>query len=154
MVVVLPLPLTPITRITCGRGKAVISSGLATGRRIAAISSATASFSSRSVIVRPKRFSASLARMRAAALRAEVGHDQRVLDIVERGIVQLRRADDPGEVLGEAFRRLAEAAEQALGSSSARSLQQAFLSCDCGVTVRWCRARCPAGRATRAKLAA
>jgi hypothetical protein len=68
MVVVLPLPLTPITRITCGRGKAVISSGLATGRRIAAISSATASFNSRSVIASPKRFSASLARMRAAAL--------------------------------------------------------------------------------------
>ena len=41
MVVVLPEPLTPTTRITCGRGKASISSGSATGARIFSSSSAT-----------------------------------------------------------------------------------------------------------------
>ena len=63
MVVVLPEPLTPITRMTCGRGKPQMSSGLATGARIASISSARMVRSPRSSSC-SKRLAAMASRMR------------------------------------------------------------------------------------------
>ena len=49
MVVVLPLPLTPQTRTTCGRFDGLISKGFATGANISVMSAAKASRTSSSV---------------------------------------------------------------------------------------------------------
>ncbi len=49
MVVVLPVPLTPTTSTTCGLKRRSMTSGLATGRRMSAISSASACLTSSSV---------------------------------------------------------------------------------------------------------
>ena len=65
MVVVLPEPLTPITRMTCGRGKPQTSSGLATGARIASISSAR-------MVRRPRSSSCS---KRRAAMASRIRFD-------------------------------------------------------------------------------
>ena len=66
MVVVLPEPLTPTTRITCGRGKASISSGSATGARIFSSSCATTARTASSLRPRSNRSAASRARTLAA----------------------------------------------------------------------------------------
>ena len=66
MVVVLPDPLTPMTRMTCGRGKASISSGWATGASTAAISSANIARNAASSNGLSKRPAASRSRIRAA----------------------------------------------------------------------------------------
>ncbi len=67
MVVVLPVPFTPTTRITCGLRLRSSTSGLATGARMAAISSASASLTSASVTLRPNLLRRKLATMSAAA---------------------------------------------------------------------------------------
>ena len=122
MVVVLPDPLTPITRITCGRGKASISSGLATGARIFAISSATTSLTPASL--RPA-LEALARRAASRTLRrgrgAEVGRDQRLLDLVERRVVERGLGEQAGEILPEPVRRLAEAAAEPLEPRRRRS---------------------------------
>ena len=63
---------------------------------------------------RSKRSSASRSRMRAAVTRAEIGGDQRLLDLVELRVVEPGLADEPGEVVGQPLGRLAKAAEQPL----------------------------------------
>src|SRR6266850_7019668 len=68
MVVVLPLPFTPTTSTTCGLRLGSIESGVATGCRISAMSSAKAARTSSSVTSLPKRSLPSLSTRRAATL--------------------------------------------------------------------------------------
>src|SRR6266404_1728953 len=68
MVVVLPLPFTPITRTTKGLRARSMASGVATGCRISAMSSAKAARTSSSVTSLPKRSLPSLSTRRAATL--------------------------------------------------------------------------------------
>ena len=91
MVVVLPEPLTPTTRITCGRGKASISSGSATGRRIFSSSSATTSRTAASLSAALELLVGQPRADLGGGGGAEVGGDQRLLDLVER----LRRRARP-----------------------------------------------------------
>ncbi len=126
MVVVLPLPLTPITRITCGRGKAVDvdllrhraqDRGDLLGDRLLQF------------LLGDVEAEALLGQLGADARGgggAEVGQDQRILDIVERRIVELRGADRAGEV----FERRSEVflkPPKIRWVQVCRSLQQAFL---------------------------
>ena len=107
MVVVLPLPLTPITSTTCGLRAGSMASGLATGCRISAMSSAKAARTSSSVTSLPKRSLPSLSTRRAATADAEIGLDQRVLQVVERLLVELLLGEEAGDALGDALGRLA-----------------------------------------------
>ncbi len=86
MVVVLPDPLTPITRITCGRGKAVDFQRLGDGREdlldLLGKDRAQPALVELLEPARGNRLADALRR-----LGAEVGGDQRFLDIVEgRGV--------------------------------------------------------------------
>ena len=109
MVVVLPEPLTPTTRITCGRGKASISSGTATGARIFSSSSATISRTAYSVRPRSNRSLGEPGADLRRGRRAEVGGDQRLLDLVERLLVERGLGEQAGEIVAEPVRGLAEA---------------------------------------------
>ena len=121
MVVVLPEPLTPTTRITCGRGKASISSGSATGREDLL------------QLLRDHRADRLLAEAALEPLagepgahlgrgpRAEVGGDQRLLDLVERRLVQRGLGDQAGEIVAEPVGGLAEAEPHALVPGRLRS---------------------------------
>ncbi len=66
IVVVLPVPLTPTTRITCGRCSGEMVRGRATGSRISVTTWARAALISSSLISLSKRSSASLPLTRAA----------------------------------------------------------------------------------------
>ena len=89
MVVVLPVPLTPTTRMTCGLRAGSRSSGLATGSRICAISRGerVAHVLGRDVLVEARRgeLGGQLRRRR----QAEIGGDQHVLQLLERLVVEL-----------------------------------------------------------------
>ena len=111
MVVVLPDPLTPITRITCGRGKASISSGLATVRErlLDLLGDDQADAELLHVALET-----ALGQARADARGgrgAEIGRDQRFLDLVERRVVEPRGAE-PGEIADQPVGGALEAAEQ------------------------------------------
>ena len=67
IVVVFPVPFTPTTRITCGLRLRSSTSGLATGARIVAISSASDSLISASVTLRPNLLLRNDSTMSAAA---------------------------------------------------------------------------------------
>ena len=95
--------------MTCGRGKPQTSSGLATGARIFSISSAR-------MVRRPRSSSCSnfwRGDRLADALRrlgAEVGGDQRLLDVVERRGVERLPGGQAGEILADLVRGLREPA--------------------------------------------
>ena len=108
MVVVLPEPLTPITRMTCGRGKPHTSKRL--GDRSEDLFDLLGEDGTKAALVEGLEF---LAGNRLAdALRrggAEVGRDQRLLDIVEGGGVERLLVHKPGEILADLVRSLLEA---------------------------------------------
>ena len=107
MVVVLPEPLTPMTRMTCGRGKPQISSGLATGARIFSISSAR-------MVRRPrssscsKRRAAMASRMRcdASGPRSEAISASSISSSVD-GVERLL-GDQAGEIVADPLGGLLE----------------------------------------------
>ena len=120
MVVVLPEPLTPITRITCGRGKPQTSSGLATGARIFSISSARIERRPRSSS-RSNFWRAMASRMRceASGPRSDAISASSMsssVDGVERGA-----AGQAGEVVGDLLRSLREPAAQAVEPTHAHT---------------------------------
>ena len=139
MVVVLPEPLTPITRMTCGRGKPQTSSGLATGARIFSISSAR-------MVRRPrssscsKRRAAIASRMRfdASGPRSEAISASSISSRVACRAPALGRR--PDEILAEPVRGFLEAACQAFEPTHSK------------VPIRWSPSR-PMMRG-RAKVAA
>ena len=93
MVVVLPEPLTPTTRITNGFLAVSISSGRATGASVRSTSSASRRLTSSGSMP----FVAPLADRLAHARRradAEIGLQQNVFEIVERGRVELALGED------------------------------------------------------------
>ena len=96
MVVVLPEPLTPTTRITNGLLFGSIASGRATGASARSTSSARI----RLDLVGTDPLVVASARDRLADARrrgeAEVGLDEHVLEIVERGGVELALGEDVG----------------------------------------------------------
>ena len=98
IVVVLPEPLTPITRITCGRGKPHTCSGLATGVRIFSISSARidakAAFVEALELLAGDGFADAMRRF-----GTEIRRDQRFFDVVERRRVERRAAGQAGEIV-------------------------------------------------------
>ena len=114
MVVVLPEPLTPTTRITCGRGKASISSGSATGAQdlLQLLGDDGAHRVLGQAPLEP------LGGEPRADLggggRAEIGGDQRLLDLVERLRVERRFGEQAREIVAEPVGRLAEAGAHAL----------------------------------------
>ena len=121
MVVVLPEPLTPTTRITCGRGKASISSGSATGARIFSSSSATIS---RTACLAEAALEPLAGEPRAdlgRGRRAEVGGDQRLLDLVERRLVERGLGEQAGEIVAEPVRGLPEAERACARTRASRS---------------------------------
>ena len=118
--VVLPEPLTPMTRITCGRGKPQTSSGLATGARIFSISSARIErrprSSRRSNFCAGNRFADSV-----RCFGAEIGGDQRLLDVVEGRSVERRAAGEAGQIVGDPVGGLLEPAAQAVEPAHAQT---------------------------------
>ncbi len=112
MVVVLPDPLTPTTRITCGRREGVDLQRFGHGREdlgdLLGDNLADLRFSEPPL--------EPLARQPLAHLggggRAEIGGDQRFFDLVERIVVQHRLGEQPGEVVAEPVGGLLEPAPQ------------------------------------------
>ncbi len=92
MVVVLPEPLTPTTRMTNGLPPA-ISSGFATGPRIFATSPASTTFTSSPRIALSKRPSLERRGDAARDADAEVGADQGLLDLLQHGRIERALAD-------------------------------------------------------------
>ena len=92
-----PMPLTPMTRITCGRGNASISSGLRDlGERALDLLGDDQADAQLLHVALEAAFGQPRADARRG-LGAEIGRDQRLLDLVERRLVEPRRAE-PGEV--------------------------------------------------------
>ena len=60
----------------------------------------------------------------ARRLGAEVGGDQRLLDVVERRRVERRRGDQAGEIVGDPLRGLGEPAAQAVEPAHAQTADQ------------------------------
>ena len=89
IVVVLPEPLTPTTRITKGCASRRSRSGFATGASTAAISAASTPSTSSVATSLSKRPSPIAAAIRAASLDAEIGLDQQLLELLERRLVEL-----------------------------------------------------------------
>ena len=83
--------------------------------------------------------------------RAEVGQDQRILDIVQRGIVQPRSAHHLGQVARQFLGGLAEAPEQPVGPALLVTHCRRPFSKRVGDTVITLPAGVPSGRDTRAK---
>ena len=104
MVVVLPVPLTPQTSTTCGRNRARCGKGSATGSSSLATAAAKASRTSVSVTSLPKRSLATALTSSGRGLDAEVGRDQRLLQLLEGRGVQPPLGDDAGDLLGQAAR--------------------------------------------------
>ena len=101
MVVVLPVPLTPTTRMTCGLCDRSSSSGSATGRQhlLDLCGHDGAHFGVRDVAaVAAGRQRVGDAKRR---LHAEVGADQHVLQILQRLLVELALGEDAGDVAGQ-----------------------------------------------------
>ena len=101
MVVVLPVPLTPTTRMTCGLCAASSASGRATGCRIAAISCASAPRTSSGgnllVEARLGQFGGQPRRRR----RAEIGGDQQLFQFLQRRFIEPRLREDAGDARRE-----------------------------------------------------
>ena len=130
-----------------------MSIGLATGRRIAAISSATASLDRG--FVRPAL--ELLVRQPLAdsvrGARAKVGEDQRVFQLVKLRLVELGLGDDPGDIFGQPLGGFAEAAENAVGPAfGAHASRPSTIRV--GVTVTIVPAGVPGASCTRAKFGA
>ena len=83
--------------------------------------------------------------------RAEIGQDQRILDIVERGIVELGGADHFGEIAGQFLGSLAKTPEQPVGPALLVGHSRRPFSCLDGVTVTMVPGTVPSGRPQRAK---
>ena len=98
MVVVLPEPLTPATRMM--KGRAVISSGLATGASTFSISRASSALSSSGVISWIEAAFGEAGGDTGGKFRPEIGADQFVFELLHRRGVEL--------ALGEILRRAAE----------------------------------------------
>ena len=118
--VVLPEPLTPITRITCGRGKAPDFQRL--GDRSEDLLDLLGEDRAKPALVEPLEF---LAGNRLAdpvrRFRAEVGGDQRFLDVVERRRVERGAAGQAGEIVGDPVGGLLEPAAQAVEPTHAQT---------------------------------
>ncbi len=98
MVVVLPEPLTPTTRMTCGRGKATISSGRRQHRlNFFSNQAAQRRLVKASVIAATGEFGADARGHRWA----KIGDDQRVLDPVKRFGIQLATAEQAEQIVAE-----------------------------------------------------
>ena len=83
--------------------------------------------------------------------RAKVRQDQRILDIVERRIVEFCRADDFGEVARQFLGGLAKAPEQPVAPARCVIHCSRPFSICVGVTETIVPAGVPSGTATRAK---
>ena len=114
MVVVLPEPLTPMTRITNGRFVGSITSGRATGfeRTLDLVRQDEFHF----VRIDPALVAPPADRLANAGGggEAEVGLDEHVLEIVERGGVELALGEDVGHAARDRRRRAREPEAQAL----------------------------------------
>ena len=102
MVVVLPVPLTPQTRTTCGRNRARCGKGcrhrlelLGHGRRQRLTHLDVADF-----LAEPPLGHGLYQHGRG--LDAEIGHDQRLLELFEGGGIEPPLGDGTGDLLGEA----------------------------------------------------
>ena len=121
MVVVLPEPLTPMTRMTCGRGKAVDFERL--GDRSEDFLDLFGEDGAKAALV--ELVEALAGNRLADPLRrfgAEVGRDQRFLDIVEgRGVERGLGWSRPVRFSADFLRGLGEAAAQAVEPAHAQA---------------------------------
>ena len=83
MVVVLPVPLTPTTRMTCGFSAGSIASGFATGSSTLSISAGDDLLRLADRDVGVEAAGAELFGDRRGGLEAEVGLEQEILEIVQ-----------------------------------------------------------------------
>ena len=97
----------------------------ATGARIFSSSSATISRTAYSLRPRSNRSPASRTRILAGGRRAEIGGDQRLLDLVERLLVERGLGEQAGEIVAEPVGGLAEAGREPLEPGRS-SLMRAF----------------------------
>ena len=119
IVVVLPEPLTPTTRMTNGCLPASIASGRATGSSARSTSAARIALTSSGVdalLVAPARDRLADAGRRA---EAEIGLDQDVLELVERSGVELALGEDVGDAAPDARSTSARGRPRGAGASSA-----------------------------------
>ena len=104
MVVVLPVPLTPQTSTTCGRKRARCGNGSATGSSSLATAAARASRTSMSRDLLAEPALGHRLDQHGRGLDAEVGRDQRLLELLQRRGVEPPLGDDAGDLLGQAAR--------------------------------------------------
>ena len=123
MVVVLPEPLTPITRITCGRGKAPDFQRLGDRREdlldLLGEDRAKPALVELLELAGGDRFADAVRR-----LRAEVGGDQRLLDVVEGRGVERGAAGEAGEIVGDLLGSLLETRREGGRASSCPDRRQ------------------------------
>ena len=113
MVVVLPEPLTPATRMTNGFFAVSIASGCATGASVFSISAATTALTSSGEIPAVVAAVAERGGDAARGVEPEIGADQHVLDLGDGCGIELALGDEIGDGAAERRRRALEPAGQA-----------------------------------------
>ena len=114
MVVVLPVPLTPTTRMTCGLCDRSSSSGSATG--VSTFSTSSAMIGAHLGVGDVAAVAAGRQRVGDAhrRLHAEIGADQHVLQVLQRVLVEPALGEDAGDVARQLLRRARQAVAQPL----------------------------------------
>ena len=119
MVVVLPVPLTPTTRMTCGLCAVDDASGMATGVKHALdlIREDRAHVFGRRSPCRSGPWTG--VRDARGRLQAEIGLDQQILELFERRRVELALGEEAGDAFGELRRGFRQPGLQPLRTSRA-----------------------------------
>ena len=112
MVVVLPEPLTPATRMTKGLQAGSIASGMATGMRIFSISAARIALTSSALDGLVVAALAHGGGDAGGGADAEIGADQHVLQLFQHAGIELALGDEIGDRGGDGGRGAGEPAAQ------------------------------------------